>query len=116
MLWILLFVLILVRMGDAHVHLCFDGQEPPRALHIADDRGSHTHEGEPDHVCADVSAMDAALAKKSAASDDALPIRLTAAAWLLLPPEVRIEAPPVIQNPLPPQPFLSLPPSRGPPV
>jgi hypothetical protein len=99
------------------MHLCFDGQESPRTLHVADEPGSHSHDGEPEHVDADVSAMDTAVAKKSTASDDdALPTRLSAAVWLLLPPDVRVEVAPLIQNPLPALPYLFLPLSRGPPV
>lgn len=30
------FVLLLSRVSDDHLHLCFDGQEPPIALHVQD--------------------------------------------------------------------------------
>jgi hypothetical protein len=27
---------VIVRMADAHAHLCFDGKEPPASVHVAD--------------------------------------------------------------------------------
>lgn len=29
-------VFVLVRTADAHAHLCFDGEEPPASVHVAD--------------------------------------------------------------------------------
>lgn len=55
-----------VTNAHAHVHLCFDGQEPPASVHGAD--GGHTHhefesEGDHEHDDLDVDLRDHALAK-----------------------------------------------------
>jgi len=115
MLWVIAFVLILVRTGDAHVHLCFDGQEPPSTLHAADDRGIH-HDEQSAHVDADVNAVDTATFKKDAPSDQASPISVASFVLLLLPPDGGIPPPATTENPAPPRPYLFLPHLRGPPA
>jgi hypothetical protein len=39
--------LLVMRISGAHLHLCFDGSEPPLSYHVADS-GIH-HVGGPDH-------------------------------------------------------------------
>lgn len=36
MLWVLALAFLTVRASDTHLHLCFDGQEPPASVHLAD--------------------------------------------------------------------------------
>jgi hypothetical protein len=38
-IWLLCIVLLAVRMSGAHLHLCFDGAEPPFAIHAGDIAG-----------------------------------------------------------------------------
>ena len=40
--WVLALALFGVRLADAHVHVCLDGQEPRASLHVADDGVHHT--------------------------------------------------------------------------
>jgi hypothetical protein len=79
------FALLLTRMADAHMHLCFDGQEQPVSLHVSDGRHHHhdpqhaesgyaserdgqyqdaSHHAQ-QHSDEDVDVADAALAKKA---------------------------------------------------
>ena len=104
--------------AHSHVHYCFDGQEPPAAVHVADS-SDHDHElpGHADagdeHDDLDVDLPNQALAK--ACKHDAPPI-VAALAWTL-----GFEAPPaamVIASdaaPPAPDPHYFRPPSRGPP-
>ena len=39
--WILCAILLLVRVGGPHLHLCFDGSEPPASFHAFDLAGHH---------------------------------------------------------------------------
>ncbi len=41
-LWLLAIALLLVRVGDAHLHLCLDGQASTAAMHVGD---APTHDG-----------------------------------------------------------------------
>jgi hypothetical protein len=40
-IWLLCAALFALRVGDAHIHLCMDGSEPPVSIHLADDRLDH---------------------------------------------------------------------------
>lgn len=78
-LWLLSLLCIAVlvmRVGGAHLHLCFDGSEPPASLHF-EDAGHH-----PDHHVAhddvDVSLLADALTKTGKLGLD-LPLLLLAA-------------------------------------
>lgn len=42
LLWLLAIALLLVRVGDAHLHLCLDGQQHRVAMHVQD---APTHQG-----------------------------------------------------------------------
>lgn len=66
-IWLLCIVLLAVRMGGAHLHLCFDGLEPPLAIHAGDIAG---HDGEQldtptdiQHADTDLSLVDDGVAK-----------------------------------------------------
>lgn len=116
---ILLVVALLgVRLGGAHVHLCFDGSEPPASVHYEDDVGSHHGEpgapGNPGDV--DISLAGELILKASKPSLD-LPVALLGALILWLPIRVlawRDPAPRRAPVPLPLR--LRLPPARGPPL
>jgi hypothetical protein len=45
-IWLLCIVLLAVRMSGAHLHLCFDGAEPPFAIHAGDIAGHDDFLGE----------------------------------------------------------------------
>jgi len=104
-----------VTNAHSHIHYCFDGQEPPAAVHIADN-AAHEHElpGHDDgaeHDDLDVDVPNPALAK--AKSD--LPA-IVAPTWTTsiesLPGSalvVGVDIPPA------PDPRYLLPPRRGPP-
>jgi hypothetical protein len=52
-----------INNAQAHVHLCFDGQEAPAAVHLFDDE-AHLDDGlAPHHKDVDVKLQDQALAK-----------------------------------------------------
>ncbi|WP_420465418.1 hypothetical protein [Panacagrimonas sp.] len=53
--WLLVLLcalLLVMRVGGAHLHLCFDGSEPPVAVHLLD---AGLHHGEP---CVDGGTRD----------------------------------------------------------
>jgi hypothetical protein len=52
-----------VTNAHAHVHLCFDGKEPPASVHGVDGHGHHELEPDGDHDDLDVDLQDRALAK-----------------------------------------------------
>ncbi len=118
LLWIIAVALVVVRAGDAHMHLCFDGQEPPRSLHVGEVQLDH-HEGEHTeaaHQDVDVDALDTALAKKVADANDVLPLLLAATVIDIVAIERYAPERRERQNPSPSLPYLFLPQLRGPPV
>jgi hypothetical protein len=58
-------VLLLTRLGGTHLHLCFDGSEPPISLHVADAGDHHPGESAP-HADQDVALGADLLVKKPA--------------------------------------------------
>lgn len=116
LLTLLLVALLTVRIGGAHLHLCFDGNEPPASLHLLDD-GAHHEENtvSAPHNDVDLSVIDEALTKVGKASWD-LPVLAIAAtlllALLVIPARIvpRHVVPPTL-SPL----YLLRPPLRGPP-
>lgn len=109
-------LLITVRSADAHIHMCFDGQEPPAALHVADGGVHHSGPGmQQGHQDKDVKYSADRTFKKGDAND----ALLIAAVWSLVaslptrtaePPQYT-EAAPRASNP-----FHLRPPLRGPPA
>lgn len=84
LLTLLCVALLVVRVGGAHLHLCFDGGEPPVSLHLMDD-AAHTGPGmQSGHQDMDVALAGEAFAKTAKLGLD-LPILLIAAllAWSL---------------------------------
>lgn len=65
-LGLLCITIFLMRVGGAHLHLCFDGGEPPVSVHLSADTGAdqpHAGVGQGHHD-QDVSLSGEALAKK----------------------------------------------------
>ena len=42
LIWLLCAVLVMLRVGGGHIHVCLDGSEPPVSIHALDD-GLHHH-------------------------------------------------------------------------
>ena len=79
--WVLALALFGVRLADAHVHVCLDGQEPRASLHVADD-GVH-HAGAAtlqSHNDRDLKVSEAGAVKKGDSTD----LLILAAAWSLV--------------------------------
>jgi len=119
-LWIAIVSVAVVAMpvSGAHLHLCFDGNEPAAAVHAVEDGHHHAGEGAtPSHHDVDVSLTSSALAKKLDRSLD-LPPLLTAALLVLWTPgePVGVVSPEFTATPLPESPLAITPPARGPPV
>ncbi|WP_428310016.1 hypothetical protein [Hydrocarboniphaga sp.] len=79
--------LVIARVSGAHLHMCFDGNEPPVTFHLTD-QGPH-HDGadaKAHHQDAEASATGEAVAK-SGKSFFKLPLFLLAALllWAALP-------------------------------
>ncbi len=68
LIWTVLVAVLVVRASDTHLHLCFDGQEPPATVHFADAsvHQDDDHHEDQDHADKDVDPFIGALAK----SDD----------------------------------------------
>jgi hypothetical protein len=118
--WITLISLAVMAMpvSGAHLHLCFDGGEPPATFHAVEDGSAHDDAAvTSEHNDKDVSLQDAALAKKQDGAFD-LPTALTVTAFVLRLP---VTAPaPAVDTDVATPPSLRvtrvLPPLRGPPV
>ena len=113
--------LLFMQMGGAHLHLCFDGNEPPASVHLtdgdhhADHHGGHHATGEV-HSDLDVPLANDVLTKPAKLSLD-LPLLLLTLLWLGVLGTIRQDERPRD----PPQTFatspqLHLPPLRGPPL
>ena len=83
---------IVLRVGGNHLHLCFDGDEPPVSLHVADSGIQHAEEPAGDHSDREITPGADVLVKKSSDSVDALTLALLCA--LLLFVASRGSAPP----------------------
>jgi hypothetical protein len=106
-------------VSGAHLHLCFDGGEPPTTFHAVEDGSAHADEAAPGaHNDKDVSLQQGVtLAKKQDGAFD-LPAALTVAAFVLRLP-VTAPAPVVdtdVASPPPLRVSRVLPPLRAPPV
>lgn len=118
LLWVVALAVLTVRVSDTHLHLCFDGQEPPTTLHFADAsvHNDEDHEGET-HADRDFDPFVGLLLKSGNSDPDvALPVSLVALVVLLPPVSDTVpaasDAPPSTLDP----PFFLRPPLRGPPA
>jgi hypothetical protein len=87
-IWIALISLAVMAMpvSGAHLHLCFDGSEPPATFHPGEDGSVHNdHADTGAHNDKDVSLQGVALAKKQDGALD-LPTALTVAALVIRMP------------------------------
>jgi hypothetical protein len=119
-IWIALISLAIMAMpvSGAHLHLCFDGGEPPATFHPLEDGSAHDDSAASGtHNDKDVSLQGVALAKKHDGALD-LPAALTVAALVIRMP-VTTPAPTFdthVAAPIPLRVARVLPPLRAPPV
>ena len=120
-LWAAAVALLVVRTAEAHVHLCLDGQEPPRSLHVLD-VGVKCHtagETENDNHSkdVDVAVTGAAVAKKDAQDATIVPPLFAPVLLALIPPPQDTPSawPTVSVRPANNRPYLHRPQLRGPP-
>ena len=87
LLWAVVLAVLTVRASDIHLHLCFDGQEPPTTVHFADASVHHddNHDGET-HSDKDFDPLVGTLLKSSGTDSDIAPPLSVATLVLLLPP------------------------------
>ena len=123
LLWTVVLAVLAVRLADTHLHLCFDGQEAPTSVHLADASIHHDldpdleHEDGPPHADQDIDPFIGTVAKSD---DDTQPLFALIVGTLLtiemLSPD---RAVPAVDRetllPTPP-PFYLRPPLRGPPA
>ena len=113
-LWLLCIVLLAVRVSGAHWHLCNDGNEPPRAVHMWD--GSMDDKIETDHSDVNLDLVDDGLAKLFDHAVD-LPALLTVVALLCILAMTRRGAPIVYRSPnFPERAYFPSAPPRAPPL
>ncbi len=116
-LWVVLIALLAVRMTDAHLHMCFDGQEPRSSLHVSDSGQHHDSTNEANHVDTDVSLSVLVLLKAGKLDSNDLPLLLLGAfaLWGLFAPRTRDVVPVASAVPVRALLFFLRPPLRGPP-
>jgi hypothetical protein len=116
LLWTLVLAVLVVRASDAHLHLCFDGLEPPTSVHVADASLHHDdHHEEDGHADKDVDPLVGALVK-SVDSDVHFPALMSAS--ILIPLNASAGSRAVVRRQATPaaSPFELRPPLRGPPA
>jgi len=112
-LWLLCIVLVAVRVSGAHWHLCYDGNEPPRTVHLWD--GAMDDKTEPGHTDTNLNLVDDGLAKSVDHLLD-LPVLLPLVALLCVLVIPRRSAPIPYQTPFfPPTPYPLAARARAPP-
>jgi hypothetical protein len=121
LLWTVILAVLAVRLADTHLHLCFDGQEAPTSVHLADASVHHDdeHEHGPAHADKDINPFVGTIVKSDDDSDSQPLFTLIVGTLLtieLLPPDHGV--PPLErETPLATSPPFHLrPPLRGPPA
>jgi len=110
--------LILARLNGTHLHLCFDGSEPPTSIHLLDDGDTDFHFGaNSPHQDLDVSLVGNVIVKHDTAGVDLLPALVAAIVLLGLLQAIAVRLP-LARHPVPaPTSIFELrPPTRGPPA
>ena len=104
-----------INNAHAHVHLCFDGQEQPAAVHLFDDGDVHLQDGglTPHHEDIDVNLQTQALAKT--VKYDLTAIEAVVVWTLLFERQSPSVLPARADTPPRPAPHYSHPPLRAPP-
>lgn len=117
LVWLLAIAMLPVRIANAHLHMCLDGQEAPIALHVQDEAGHHDDEHDTGHEDRDIRVSGPALVAKSGVVDKVTPHLAPVAALesILLPAPGRVDAPIRGFCALSPAIFDLRPPSRAPP-
>lgn len=113
----LLTLLLSAQVSGAHLHLCFDGQEPPVQLHVLDDAGEDHHDSDLSQPHTD---EDVALNDGSSPRDKPLQLDLPPASAGMFPFDPRPATVPVASHRSDNILLFTardelLPPSRGPP-
>lgn len=106
--------MFVVRSAGGHLHLCFDGDEPPISVHTLETQ-SH-HEPGSTHVDQDVELPTATLAKHLGQADDSLLLAAFFVGLLLALPSATVSGERRHRAPLLQSLFVPLPPLRGPPA
>ena len=116
--WLMLIAFVATRLADAHLHLCFDGQEAASAMHVADGAvHNDAHHTDSEHDDRDVDVFDVVLLKKVADSTDLLALTFVVAWLVFLIPTRRHDWPHDLAAPVALRSIFRLrPPLRGPPV
>lgn len=117
-LLLLCIAMLVMRVGGAHLHLCFDGTEPRAVIHLDDGSLESEHEkNASSHSDFKLSLSGEALAKKAGTGFDLPALLIVCTLLFLLPrwntpkiPRQRATAA-LFQNA-----FLLRPPLRGPPL
>lgn len=116
-IWLFIAALIVGRVEGAHLHLCFDGQEPPATVHLTD--GVHhddAHQLDEEHVDQDVDLFGATLVKKADSGTDLQTPFVTSISVLLPVESRRSSRPEILTHPSPRRLLYLDPPPRGPPL
>lgn len=117
LIWLLAIAMLPVRIANAHLHMCLDGQEAPIALHVQDEAGHHDEEHDGGHEDRDIRVSGPALLAKAGLVDKVTPhlAPLAAIEAILLPAPGRVDAPDLSFLAPSPAIFDLRPPSRAPP-
>jgi len=120
LLWTVVLAILAVRLSDTHLHLCFDGQEPPASVHLADASVHHDedhHGGDETHADKDINPFVGTVVK---IDDDTQPLLAVIVgsllAFELIPLDPAVPAFAGERLPATDPPFYLRPPLRGPPA
>ena len=114
LLWLLAIALLLVRVGEAHLHLCLDGQQQQSvAMHVEDAPGDHEAGG---HNDVDVDLSVAPWVKKIGVDELPMIVFASILLALLLPSPQGTSRPAQLLIPNLAAAFNLRPPLRGPPL
>lgn len=115
LLWVILFAFVLMRTADAHLHLCFDGQESRSSVRVFD-HAPVSDTNDRSRRDQDLDALGAVAVKKIAQAELLGPPRASKVVLFLMPPQHSTESEGSVQNPAPKLADLFLPLLRGPPA
>lgn len=116
LLWLFAIALLLVRVGEAHLHLCLDGQQHPVAMHVQDAPTHNGVEASPGgHNDVDVDLSVAPWVKKIGVDEMPVIVFASVLLALLLPISQSTSRPAQFLTPHLASAFSLRPPLRGPP-